>query len=84
MAVQVLLGLLQNCLGSRARAILANISAREFIQAGHNVMIGGFISVSQSAKLVVRAIGPSLTQFGINNALLTHGSSSMMVMAPWR
>ena len=48
---------------------LANISTRGFIQTGDNVMIGGFILVGQASKVVVRAIGPSLTQFGINNAL---------------
>jgi len=50
-------------------ATLANISTRGFIQTGDNVMIGGFIVVGQSAKVLIRATGPSLTQFGINNAL---------------
>jgi hypothetical protein len=54
----------------------ANISTRGFVDAGDNVMIGGFIvgaglgnNGSGSAKVVVRAIGPSLIPFGINNAL---------------
>jgi hypothetical protein len=50
-------------------AILANISTRGFIQTGDNVMIGGFIIVGQSAKVIIRATGPSLIPFGINNAL---------------
>jgi bifunctional N-acetylglucosamine-1-phosphate-uridyltransferase/glucosamine-1-phosphate-acetyltransferase GlmU-like protein len=50
-------------------AILANISTRGFIQTGDNVMIGGFIIVGQSAKVLIRATGPSLIPFGINNAL---------------
>ena len=50
-------------------AILANISTRGFIQTGDNVMIGGFIVVGNSSKVIVRAIGPSLIPFGINNAL---------------
>ncbi|HEY2139215.1 MAG TPA: hypothetical protein VGH00_03985, partial [Chthoniobacterales bacterium] len=50
-------------------AILANISTRGFIQTGDNVMIGGFIVVGQSSNVLIRATGPSLTGFGINNAL---------------
>ena len=50
-------------------AILANISTRGFIQTGDNVMIGGFIVVGQSSKVLIRATGPSLIPFGINNAL---------------
>ncbi len=48
---------------------LANISTRGLIRTGDNVMIGGFIVSSQPAKLLVRATGPSLTSFGIDNAL---------------
>ena len=50
-------------------AILANISTRGFIQTGDNVMIGGFIVVGNSSKVIIRATGPSLIPFGINNAL---------------
>ena len=50
-------------------AILANISTRGFIQTGDNVMIGGFIVVGRSSKVLIRATGPSLIPFGINNAL---------------
>ena len=50
-------------------AILANISTRGFIQTGDNVMIGGFIVVEQASKVLIRATGPSLIPFGINNAL---------------
>ena len=50
-------------------AILANISTRGFIQTGDNVMIGGFIVVEQASKVIIRATGPSLIPFGINNAL---------------
>ena len=59
-------------LNSGAPAKLANISTRGSVQTADNVMIGGFSLGGSSAnptKLVVRAIGPSLTQFGINNAL---------------
>lgn len=59
-------------LNSGATAKLANISTRGSVQTADNVMIGGFSlggSSTNPTKLVVRAIGPSLTQFGINNAL---------------
>lgn len=59
-------------LNSGATAKLANISTRGSVQTGDNVMIGGFAlggSSTNPVKVVVRAIGPSLTQFGINNAL---------------
>ncbi len=55
----------------------ANISTRGFVDSGDNVMIGGFIvgaglgtNGSGSERVVVRAIGPSLVPFGIDNALL--------------
>jgi hypothetical protein len=50
-------------------AILANISTRGLIQTGDNVMTGGFIVVGQSSNVLVRATGPSLIPFRINNAL---------------
>jgi hypothetical protein len=48
---------------------LGNISTRGFVQAGDNVMIAGLVVQSQSKPVVVRALGPTLTGFGINNAL---------------
>lgn len=59
-------------LNSGAPAKLANISTRGSVQTADNVMIGGFSLGGSSAnpvKIVVRAIGPSLAQFGISNAL---------------
>jgi glucose/arabinose dehydrogenase len=50
---------------------LANISGRASVQTGANVLISGFI-VGQNigaAKVVVRALGPSLAQSGIVNFL---------------
>jgi hypothetical protein len=51
---------------------LANISTRGFVQAGDNVMIGGFIYGGGAGvtQVVVRAIGPSLAAFGITNPLV--------------
>jgi hypothetical protein len=51
-------------------AVLSNISTRAFVQTGDNVMIGGFIVQGTGPKrVIVRAIGPELTQYGITNAL---------------
>lgn len=51
---------------------LANISTRGFVQAGDNVMIGGFIYLGGAGptQVVLRAIGPSLAAFGITNPLV--------------
>jgi plastocyanin len=50
---------------------LANISTRASVQTGNNVMIGGFILGGGGANttVLIRALGPSLTQFGITGAL---------------
>jgi hypothetical protein len=48
---------------------LANISTRGFVQTGGDIMIAGFIfgNGAASEKVIIRAIGPSLT--GITNVL---------------
>jgi hypothetical protein len=52
-------------------AQLGNISTRGLVQTGDNVMIGGFIVHGElPATVIVRAIGPSLAQYGITNPLL--------------
>lgn len=59
-------------LGTGANSKLANISTRGFVDSGDNVMIGGFIvggGVADRTRIVLRAIGPSLAQFGLTNAL---------------
>lgn len=49
---------------------LANISTRGLVQTGDNVMIGGFIALgSNPQSVIVRAIGPSLADFGVDGAL---------------
>jgi hypothetical protein len=49
---------------------ITNISTRAFVQTGQNVMIGGFIVQGTGPKrVIIRAIGPELTQYGITNAL---------------
>ena len=59
-------------LGLGATSKLANISTRGFVDTGDNVMIGGFIvggSATNQTRIVVRAIGPSLSGFGLTDAL---------------
>jgi hypothetical protein len=47
-----------------------NLSTRMRVQTGDNVGIGGFIITGTAPKQVLlRAIGPSLTQFGVPDAL---------------
>jgi hypothetical protein len=50
---------------------LANISTRAFVSTGSNVVIAGFIlgGNSGAASIILRGIGPSLTDFGVSNAL---------------
>lgn len=49
---------------------IANISTRGRVETDDNVMIGGFIiGGEQPAKLIVRAIGPSLAGRGVAGAL---------------
>jgi hypothetical protein len=47
-----------------------NLSTRMRVQTGDNVGIGGFIITGTAPKhVLLRAIGPSLTQFGVPNVL---------------
>jgi hypothetical protein len=49
---------------------LANISTRGFVDTGDNAMIGGtIITGSSPTNVLVRAIGPSLSNAGVANAL---------------
>ena len=68
-----------------SEAQLLNISTRMHVQTGDNVLIGGFIITGNDAKKVIlRAIGPSLTQFGVVDALADpvlelHGSDGSVI-----
>ena len=56
--------------GTIAGAQLGNISTRTFVQTGDNVMIGGFIVQGTGTKrVIIRAIGPELGQYGVPNPL---------------
>jgi len=49
---------------------LANVSTRVNAGTGDNQLIGGFIITgTESKKVIVRAIGPSLAQFGVGSVL---------------
>jgi sugar lactone lactonase YvrE len=49
---------------------LGNISTRGLVQTGTKVMIAGIIvGGSGSQKMIVRALGPTLSNFGVANAL---------------
>jgi hypothetical protein len=49
----------------------SQLSTRGKVQTGNNVMIGGFVvsGSSGSVNLLVRALGPTLTSFGVANVL---------------
>ena len=49
---------------------LANISTLGFVGTGNDVLIAGFIVGGPgAAKVVLRALGPSLAQFGVSDAI---------------
>jgi hypothetical protein len=50
---------------------LANISTRGFVQTGSEVIIGGFVlgGNNNPTSMAVRALGPSLSSFGLTNLL---------------
>jgi hypothetical protein len=59
-------------LNQTANSKFGNIATRGFVDTNDNVMIGGLIvgpANTASTKVVVSAIGPSLTNFGIAGAL---------------
>jgi hypothetical protein len=73
--------------GPVSGSALANISTRGFVRTGENVMIGGFIlgSAPGNMNLVIRGLGPSLSQAGLSNVLgdptleLHDGNGSLLI-----
>src|SRR5205085_10266715 len=57
-----------------ANAEITNLSARGFVGTGNDVMIGGGVVISgdsgSAARVLVRAIGPSLGTMGVVGPLL--------------
>lgn len=59
-----------SALGIDSRSTLVNMSLRGEIGTGDNVIISGFVVDGTSSKrMLVRAVGPELSQFGITNVL---------------
>jgi hypothetical protein len=58
-------------LDEAADSRLANVSTRALVGTGSDVLIGGFITGSKigATRIAVRALGPTLQQFGIVNPL---------------
>jgi uncharacterized repeat protein (TIGR03803 family) len=59
-------------LNTAAASKFVNISTRGYVQTGDNVMIGGFVILGDDfdvTRVAVRAIGPSLSQQGVNHPL---------------
>ena len=57
-------------LSPSVHSILGNISTRSLVQTGDNVMIGGFIvQGTQPKNVIIRAIGPELSQYGVPDFL---------------
>jgi hypothetical protein len=66
-----------------ANSKLANISIRGFVDTGDNVMIGGLIvGGGGSAKVIVRALGPSLAASGIKASWPIRLWNCAIVMGP--
>lgn len=56
--------------GTFSDGALRNLSTRGQVGTGANVLIAGFVIGGNSPKQVlIRAVGPSLTQYGVTNAL---------------
>jgi sugar lactone lactonase YvrE len=66
-------------------AVAGNISTRLRVGTGDEVLIGGFIITgTQPKRVIMRAIGPSLTPLGVPGALMDptlelHGSSGQII-----
>ena len=58
-------------LNQAAASKMSNISTRAFVGTGSNIVIAGFIlgNGAGSDNIILRGIGPSLTAFGVPNAL---------------
>ena len=50
-------------------AELSNISTRGFVQTGDDVMIAGVIVQFHNKQVIVRALGPTLTNFGVTECV---------------
>jgi plastocyanin len=77
--------------GSTSPSTFGNISTRLLVQSGDNALIGGLIATGTAGKkVIIRAIGPSLTAFGVTGALanptldLFQGSTLLFSNDDWQ
>ena len=56
-------------LDAGANSTLANVSTRGFVETGNNILIGGFIPGNGVVRVIVRALGPTLSNFGVTDPL---------------
>src|SRR5438105_477076 len=62
----------QYCAEASTASLLGNISTRTNVQTGDNIAIGGFVisgASGTSKTFLIRGIGPSLSQYGLNGVL---------------
>jgi hypothetical protein len=58
-------------LGSGNSPRLANVSARNFVGTGDDILIAGFnVAGTGTKRLLVRAVGPTLAGFGVSGTLV--------------
>jgi outer membrane protein assembly factor BamB len=55
--------------GGSSTARLTNLSARSFVDIGGGVLIAGFVVVNGTRTVLIRGIGPTLSNFGISGSL---------------
>ena len=61
---------LENTKFPTVKSEVFNLSTRGLVSAGDNVLIGGFIVTGTAPKsMVLRALGPSLSSFGVSDVL---------------
>ena len=64
------IGLLETyAIAQKTTVTLTNISTRGFVGSGQNAMIGGFIPGNGPVKIIVRALGPTLSGFNVTDVL---------------
>ncbi|WP_414660009.1 lamin tail domain-containing protein [Horticoccus sp. 23ND18S-11] len=73
-----------------ATAKLANIATRGFVGTGTDIIVAGFVIAGEGAKtILVRAIGPTLSSFGLTGVLadpqlaIFRGSESILTNDNW-
>lgn len=75
----------------RGKGELINLSTRGRVESGDRAMIAGFVVNGGTQRVVVRALGPSLTAFGVSGALadptlelVSSAGQSLVTNDDWR